>query len=255
MSSTHTSIFEIPVPGELTGEGWHDRLVAYERQGRTVADVLAIAEHLEVKHSTDGRAAAVRRSKRLHLDRQVESQATSGKPVLMPLKTTSRKGHIDAGHEDEYLIRAPSEAPRLRLVDIGDRLAIWSPVKGGGMTNPKGTGLHRFGLITTFARGTGHHGPAFKAADLGKGRPVEIVRDSDNPYDGHAVALRSPRASTAFGFVQQGRSAGVARRIDSGEELVGVCLWGPSACRDDESCLVLIGTAADIEAMTAELPR
>jgi hypothetical protein len=247
----YASIFEIPIPGDLSGEEWESRLVAYERQGRSVADVLVIAEHLTFKHSQAGRAAADRRAKELHLDRQQAAQGASGWPVLMPRSITSRKGYVDAAHEDDYLTRTRSGATRLRLIDVGDRLEIWSPVNGGALINPKSAALRRYGLIASYARGAKHHLAAYLAADLTKGAQVELRREPENPYDRNAVALLSPGASAPFGYVQRGRAASVARRLEGGERLAGVSLRGPGPNDDDDSTLLLLGSHAELQLMNA----
>ena len=70
--------------------------------------------------------------------------------------------------EDEarYMTRDSDSVPTLRMVDAGDRLAIWSPVDGGALINPKGPGLRSMGLYSSYARGATHHASVYRTADL-----------------------------------------------------------------------------------------
>ena len=78
---------------------------------------------------------------------------------------------------------------------------------------------------------------------------MDLVRQPENPHDANAVAMCAPGNSDPFGFVQSGRAATIARRMDSGEDLVGVSMRGPAGGRDDDTTFVLIGSRADLDAM------
>ncbi len=161
----------------------------------------------------------------------------------------TRAVYVPAEDEARHLTRDAGGLPTLRLVDSGDRLSVWSPIDGGALLNPKGAGLRRFGLVATYGRGSTHHATAYRAADLRKGKPVELRRESDNPHDKNAVALNVPGAREAFGYVQKGRAPAVARRMDAGETMAGVSLRGPGPRSDDDTAFILIGSTADLAAM------
>lgn len=160
-----------------------------------------------------------------------------------------RSDYVPSEQEADYLARDESGLPTLRLVEAGDRLAIWSPYNGGGLLNPKGPGLRHFGLIGSGARGSAYHASAFRSADLRPGRPVQLRREPDNEHDKNAVALYAPGARAPFGYVQRGRAPSLARRMDAGEDMAAVCLRGPGPRSDGGAAFVLIGSAADIAAM------
>jgi hypothetical protein len=153
--------------------------------------------------------------------------------------------------EDEvrYLSRTADGQPNLYLVDAGDRLAIWSPVDGGGLINPKGPGVRHLGLYASSARGADHYRSAYRAADLRKGMWIDLVREPENPHDKNAVGMRAPGSRVAFAYVQRGRAPAIAHRMDAGEDMAAVSMRGPGAGRDDDSTFVLVGSRADLTAM------
>jgi hypothetical protein len=167
-------------------------------------------------------------------------------PETAPHEVVRRQDYVPKDREADYLTRQADGSLTLRLVDAGDRLVVWSPLHGGGLINPKGPGLRTVGLVATYARGSSHYAAAFRAADLSKGRHVEVRREPANPYDRNAVALYAPGATRLFGYVQRGRAPAIARRMDSGEAMEGVCLRGPGKGDDEASALLLLGSEADL---------
>ncbi|MBE7323112.1 HIRAN domain-containing protein [Nocardioides sp. Y6] len=159
-----------------------------------------------------------------------------------------RADYLPKESEAARVVRGADGLPALRLVDAGDRLSL-RLIEGGDLVNPKGSGLRAVGLVTTYARGATFFAPTFRTADLRKGRPVELRREPDNPHDRNAVALHGPGARKPFAYVQRGKAATVARRIDAGESLGGVCLWGPAPGRDDDSAFIAIGSLGDLLAL------
>lgn len=167
-----------------------------------------------------------------------------------PRRVIWREDYVPKDDEARYLTRDDNGLPTLRLADAGDRLGIWSPLDGGALINPKGPGLRqRLGLCTSYARGWDHHRSAYRAADLTYGHWVDLKREPDNPHDPNAIAMCAPGSRVPFGYVGRGRARSVARRIDGGEDMAGVTIWGPDGGSDDRSTLVLIGSRADLAAM------
>jgi hypothetical protein len=214
----------------MSTEDWDDRLVAYKRQGRSNAQIRDIAQYLEQRgpRQPRTRAEGVARSEQIGM--------------------VTRALYVSKEDEPRHLSRDANGLPMLRLVDAGDRLAIWSPLDGGALLNPKGAGLRSRGRVASYARGTRDHASAYRAADLRKGRPVElrVERSNDRP---HAIGMYAPGARALFGFIQPARSASVFHRIAGGVDMVGVCLWGPPRGSDDNTTHVLIGSRPDIDAM------
>lgn len=118
-----------------------------------------------------------------------------------------RTDYVPADEEAPRLTRDADGLPLLRLVDSGDRLPIWSPLDGGALLNPKGTGLRRFGLVVTYARDGKFHASAYRSADLRKGKPVELRREPDNPHDRNAVAPLRARSTKAVRLCAERASA------------------------------------------------
>lgn len=168
-------------------------------------------------------------------------------PDLAPV--VHRSDYVPKDEEARYLTRDAAGLPTLRLVDAGDRLVIWSPLDGGALLNPKGPGLRSLGLCTSYARGSAHHAAVYRTADLQKGRWIDLRREPENAHDRNAVAMHLPGSTARLGYVGRGRARVVARRMDAGEDMAGVTIWGPDRGDDDRSTLVLIGSRADLRAM------
>ena len=126
----------------------------------------------------------------------------------------TRAVYVPADEEPAHLTRDADGLPLLRLVDSGDRLSVWSKLGGGALLNPKGTGLRRFGLVSTDARGSKNYASAYRAADLRMGKPVELRREPENPHDRSAITMYAPGAREPFGYVPKGRATAIARRMD-----------------------------------------
>lgn len=183
------------------------------------------------------------------LDALARRQADGWPSVYMPRGLPVRSDYLPKDFEAGHVIRDAEGLPMLRLVDAGDRLAFMLPGVGGALVNPKGPGLRALGLVTTYARGATHHAPTFRTADLRKGRPVELHQEPDNPHDRNAIALHAPGARKPFAYVQRGRVASLVKRLDAGEALGGVCLWGPGPGRDDDTAFLVIGSLHDLLAL------
>ena len=207
----------------MSPDEWAGRLVDYRRQGRPGSEIREIAQYLEQRGPRQPRAK-----------RQGHASIVT------------RDDYVLREDEPHHLVRDAAGLPKLRLVDAGDGLAIWSPLDGGALLNPKSPGLRALGLITTYARGREHYAAAYRTADLRKGRPVALRREPNNPHDQNAVALHGPSDRQPFAYVQRGRAAAVARRLDAGESLAGVCLWGPGPGLDDDTTFLAIGSTADL---------
>lgn len=117
-------------------------------------------------------------------ERQIKKEAEPD-----PQPTVRRSDYVPKEDEARFLTRDADGLPDLRLVDAGDRLAIWSSLDGGALINPRGAGLRQMGLYSTAARGSNYHRKAFRAADLRRGRWLDLKREPDNKHDKNAVAM------------------------------------------------------------------
>lgn len=215
-------------PSWMKPEDWDYRVTRYREQGRTERVIAETSAYLEQRGPRRQRTRTEGEQRRV----------------------IWREDYVPKEDEARYLTREADGLPTLRLADAGDRLGIWSPLDGGALINPKGAGLRqRLGLCTSYARGSKHNAHAYRAADLTYGRWVELKREPDNPHDGNAVAICAQDTGARVGYVGRGRAASVARRMDAGEDMAGVTIWGPGRGEDDRSTLVLIGSRADLAAM------
>jgi hypothetical protein len=170
-------------------------------------------------------------------------------PAEDPRRVVWRDDYVPKEDKGRYLSRKADGLPNLYLADAGDRLVIWSPVDGGGLINPKGPGLRHLGLYASYARGANHYRSAYRAADLRKGKWIDLVPEPQNPHDKNAGAMCAPGSRVAFAYAQRGRAPAVARRIDAGQDMAAVSMRGPGEGRDDDSTFVLIGSRSDLTAM------
>ena len=127
-------------PSWMTADDWDNRLAAYRRQGRTAAEIAEVAAYLE------------RRSPRLRtrpegapVPRRPDGSVVGGGPDRMVV----REDFVAKEDEARHLARDEGGLPCVRLVDAGDRLAVWSPQDGGALINPKGPGLRQLGLYSS----------------------------------------------------------------------------------------------------------
>ncbi|HET6562214.1 MAG TPA: HIRAN domain-containing protein [Marmoricola sp.] len=196
------------------------------------------------------KAGAARiRAEAMHQAAAVAFNEDDTEPLKDPRRVVWREDYVAKEDEGRYLSRRADGLPNLYLADAGDRLAIWSPVDGGGLINPKGPGIRRLGLYASYARGADHYRSAYRAADLSKGTWIDLVREPENPHDTNAVAMCAPGSRVAFAYVQRGRAPAVARRMDAGEDMAAVSMRGPGDGRDDDSTFVLVGSRSDLTAM------
>ena len=230
-------------PSWMSAADWEGRLVAYRRQGRSDKEIAGVAAHLEKRGPRKPRQKSQGHRVPRRADGRVSGSGIDG--------AVYREDYVPKEDEARYLTRDGSGLPRLRLADAGDRLAIWSPVDGGSLINPKGPGLRGLGLYSSYARGIEYHASADRTADLRKGQWIDLKREPDNPHDKNAVAMYAPGARSAFAYVQRGRAPAVARRMDAGEDMAAVSMRGPAKGRADGTTFVLLGSRADLTAMLA----
>lgn len=218
-------------------------LAAEEARLRRALDI----ETARIRSEVETEAARIEAEARHTAEADLE--VDSPEEADVPQRVIWREDYAPKDDEDRYLTRRADGTPNLYLADAGDRLAIWSPVDGGALINPKGPGIRRLGLYASQARGTDHYRSAYQAADVRKGQWIDLVREPDNPHDPNAVAMCAPGSRVAFAYVQRGRAPAVAKRMDAGEQMAAVSMRGPGHGHEDESTFVLIGSRSDLEAM------
>lgn len=231
----------IPGPSWMDPIVWTMRVEAYRRDGLDDERITKTAAFLERSGPTRARMQPQGHKTLRRAGGRMTGSGISG--------MVHREDFVPKESEARYITRDAAGLPTLRLVDAVDRLAIWSPVDGGALINPRGPGLRSLGLYASYARGAGYHASAYRTADLRQGKWIDLKREPNNPHDKNAVAMHAPGAHSAFAYVQRGRASAVARRIDAGEEMAGVSMRGPGRGRDDEIAFVLIGSRDDLVAM------
>jgi hypothetical protein len=241
----------------MSPDDWTDRLAELEAQmlRQVEADTAKLMPRVEeeaarLQRRADAEAAQAGREGSLFDDEGDEDDEMG--EDLEPLGYASRRDFVPKEQEDRYLTRDANGLPTLRLVDTGHRLVITTPLAGGAVINPRGPGLRRFGLYTTPARGWNFNRAAYRAADLRKGRWVDLLPQPTNRHDPNAVALCSPGSRSVFGYVQRGKARAVGKLIESGKDVVGLSLRGPGPGNGEDTCLLLIGSRSDLTAMLGQ---
>jgi hypothetical protein len=207
------------------------------------------AEEERIRRQIDAGAAKIRADAEREAAEVAFEEMDDAELEGVPRRGVWREDYVAKDDESRYLSRNTDGRPNLYLADAGDRLAIWSPMEGGGLINPRGPGLRQLGLYTSQARGADHYRIAYQAANLRKGQWIDLLREPKNPHDKNAVAMCAPGSRVAFAYVQRGRAPAVARRMDAGEDMAAVSLRGPGEGRWDDATFVLIGSRDDLTAM------
>lgn len=199
---------------------WARRLEAYQRQGRTNADILATSQHLEKRGPSKPptRSESVARAKSTGIVSRVE---------FMDPDTEARA----------LSTRTASGMPDVRLIRERDRLLVQTPL---GWVNPRSRTAYRAGLHSFAVAGTSHHEAAAKAGKFTPGSAVRLVREPNNPYDTNAIAVYADTGRRVVGYVPKGQARRLAKLMDAGTALVAVSVRGSGAGSDGVRPHVLV---------------
>jgi hypothetical protein len=75
-------------------------------------------------------------------------------------------------------------------------------------------------------RGEAYHGAACEAGDFRPGRPVRLVREPDNEFDGNAVAVYDYAGLHLAAYVNKQKARMLSRLMDSGEPIEAISIRG-----------------------------
>jgi hypothetical protein len=204
---------------------------AYERQGRSDAEVREIAAHLQARGPGPTRAQIVANAKQ---------QGYVSRQEFMPPDVELRALALDA-----------EGLPNARLERVRDRLLV---VTALGWVNPRSRTSYRAGLHSVTLRGSSYHAAAVKAGRFTPGSRVRLEREPDNEHDPNAIAIYAGRARNRAGYVPRGHAKRLAKLIDAGRELVAVSTRGSGAGSDTITPVVLICERPLFEHLTREWP-
>jgi len=205
-------------PSWMPPEEWLERLEAYQREGRTDAQIQEVAEHLERRGPPPTRPERIQR-------------ATS-------LGYVAREEYLSAEDEASALMAGPNGFPDARLKRVRDRLLVVTP---RGWINPRSrTAATRAGLSSFPLRGTGYHESAARNGDFRPGTAVPLVREPENSHDRHAIAVYAAGARQRAGYVPRGYAKRLAKLIDAGADMVAVSTRGGGPGQDDVTPQVLV---------------
>lgn len=179
-----------------------------------------------------------------------QASVRASRPAPQPRRHVPVKGrtkiwseeYLSGDAEAVALVPDGNGLPRLRLVRERNWLALQTP--GGGLINPKSTGLYKLDIFSLSVRGSSHYAAATKRAALSPGSTVRLVREPENEFDGNAIAIYANTGGSPIGYVNKMNARRLAKRLDSGEEFVAITTRGSAAGRDDEGTTVLITTPA-----------
>jgi HIRAN domain len=212
-SSDHA---RIDGPTWMPAEEWAERVAAYRKHGRSDAEIRETAVHLE-RRGPRTREARIERAQRHGL--------------------VAREQYMTPEVESAALAPGPYGFPNAWMERVQDRLLVVTP---SGWVNPRSRFQYKAGLHSFIVRGVGHHRAAAKAGDFTPGAVVTLVREPDNPYDRDAVAVYAREAQHLAGYVPRGFAPRLARRIDSGADLVAVSTRGAGPGVESVSPQVLV---------------
>lgn len=203
----------------MSENDWSTRLAAYQRQGRSDAEIRQIITHLEKRGPRKPRTRA-------------ESAARA-----QSLGIVSRSEYMDEETEARALTPGADGLPSARLQRERDRLLV---VTSLGWVNPKSRTSYRYGLYSFGVRGTGYHEAAAKAGRFTPGTAVRLVREPNNSHDTNAIAICSARSSKVVGYVPKGQARRLAKLLDAGTDLVAVSVRGSAAGTSNVAPHVLV---------------
>ena len=136
---------------------------------------------------------------------------------------TSQDGDSDA-------LMGPDGAAALHLVpdrDTGGELALHlCEDTTGRMVGPHDSRLPLAGIYVSPLRGAAFHHLGCTAGDFHPGAPVRLVREPDNEFDPHAVAVYDLTGRHLAAYVSNQRARLLSRLIDAGEPIEAVSIRG-----------------------------
>ncbi|WP_332643565.1 HIRAN domain-containing protein [Aeromicrobium sp.] len=206
-------------PSWMPVDDWHGRLSAYQRQGRSNAEIRGIVIHLEKRGPQKTRTRA-------------ESAARARSVGIV-----ARAEYMDPETEARALAPGASGLPKARLERERDRLLV---VTSLGWVNPRSRTAYRAGLHSFAVAGTSYHQAAVKAGQFTPGTPVRLVREPSNVHDANAIAVYPETGRRPAGYVPKGQARRLAALLDAGNDLIAVTVRGSGPGSDGTRPHVLV---------------
>jgi hypothetical protein len=144
---------------------------------------------------------------------------------------------------DNGRFAGPDGLPPLRLITYTDtsnetvlRLCEDST---GLLIGPTDTRLPHAGVYVSQLRGEYYHQDACKAGDFTPGRPVTLVREPANEFDGNAVAVFDATGSHLAAYVNKQKARLLAKLLDTGVALDAISVRGTGPGADCPQIAIL----------------
>lgn len=173
-------------------------------------------------------------------------RAARPRPRHSPPTTVLRREYMPREQEELSFVLGSDGLPTGRLRRERDRLVIFTD-DGAGMVNPSSARLHTLGLYCFRIRGVSYHEAAVRAGDFRPGRRVRLVREPDNEHDPNAVAVYASRARRPAGYVNKMNAKRLARRLDTGDDLMAISVRGTGPGIDGPAPWVLVGSPSVLD--------
>lgn len=129
--------------------------------------------------------------------------------------------YLHSSRWDQLLRLRPDGMPPFRLVQHGG--ALWLAEETTGLlVNVANQKLRGLGLWTGQLRGFDRENPIVRTSNLQPKMQLALVREPDNAYDEHAVAVRADAG--VIGYVNKRMARALAAELDAGTPLSALSL-------------------------------
>ena len=173
----------------------------------------------------------------LAADRARDAQYAPTTEPLPRSRLLSRAAEAEAVQIDE------SGHPNLHLVAVNGQLALAVP--NGRLVDRKANSAYRHDVFLIGVRGTSYYEAANLSTETSAGTQLGLRRDPDNEHDKNAIAVVDQGTGEQLGWVNKLNAKRLAKRLDSGEELVVLSLCGSPIGKNGDTLVVLV-TRPDI---------
>jgi len=154
--------------------------------------------------------------------------------TVAPVATATAEPREDWRATSDYM--SPDEAKALIVPDAAGLVPVRLVPRRGELvfmvdghdrivshTHPS---LTKYGIFAGTVRGTNYHKAAARSGDFAPGSPVDLRREPDNEHDPNAVAVSAQGDSRIIGYINKGKAARLAKKMDAGTVFSAVAIAG-----------------------------
>lgn len=137
-----------------------------------------------------------------------------------------RSDYVPPERERERFGLASDGMPTGYLALRARQLVVLADGAPEEMVNSRSAQAYQLGVFMFRLRGGAHYESALRAGDFTPGAPVRLVREPENGFDAHAIAVYAADAREPSGYVNRQNAARLAKLIDAGEGLSAIAMQG-----------------------------